>query len=422
MVRKWDSALGGTSSLRKGHRSLALRSIFCAPGISRVDLASRLGLSSMAIGRIVRELEQAGLVGEVASPAPVASRGRPATRLELNRHGAFVVGAVISAFSQEIAVLNIRAESVASTVAAIADSRDGPGSIKTVCHQVDALLKQAEIPKHQVAAMGFAVAANVNSEQGVVIGGGYLGWTPFDLRALVALELGLPTVVNNVADALIRAETFFGCARDARTVVLIHSATTLGASFAIDGELLRGAHFQPGRIGHFPARQTQLVCSCGQTNCLNCSASGWSVLRRLGIATTPQYRPEHVNTYAQAIHALVNGELGRRVGLARTRRLLREAGVELAKSLRYLELTFDPDMLIVAGSVAVNDAYYDGVIHGLQTSGPAGLDVAEKLLRGTISPVRGAGLSALLDSVFSPDFDLKEIDPAVASVNKVNEA
>ena len=66
MVSKWflsQSPGGGPGSLRKVHRALALRELSKQPGISRAELAGRLGLSSMAIGRIVRELEDAGLTG-----------------------------------------------------------------------------------------------------------------------------------------------------------------------------------------------------------------------------------------------------------------------------------------------------------------------------------------------------------------------
>lgn len=388
---------------------MALLEIFSSGGISRVELAGRLGLSSTAIGRIVRELENAALIGETDTPDLAIGRGRPATALELRSDGAYVIGTVISAFSQEITLLNLTGEIVASKAISPPDVSDGPATIRYSCAQINALIERTGVPRERVACAGFAVAVTVDSDRGTVIAGRYIGWKPFDLSALARQLLGMPIAVNNVAASLLRAETFFGCARESRSAVLIHSATILGASFSCDGQLIPGAQYQAGRIGHFPARQTRLVCSCGLSDCLNCTASGWAVLKRIGVVNEPNYQASQVQFYARELHNLVNDELGDRVTKSRAHRVLREAGIALAKGLRYLELTFDPDLLILAGSLASTDAYFAGVMKGLQTSGPAGVEIARKLTRGNLRPAQAAGLTALQDGVFSPNLDLPRL-------------
>ncbi|MCP5266828.1 MAG: ROK family protein [Burkholderiaceae bacterium] len=396
---------GTPGSLRRVHRSLVLRGVFDSPGISRGELADRLGLSQMAIGRIVRELEVAGLVVESVQ-APASGRGRPASALGLRADGAYAVGAVLSAYSQEVTVVDLCGNPIGTRPIAIEDISDGEAVLGQACDAIASLLDSAGIDASRVAGASFSVAVNVDPSRGVVLGGGYLGWKPFDLGVRAEAALGAPVSVERVADTLVRAETFHGCAPDARAVVLIHAATTLGMSVWFDGALMRGAGFHAGRIGHFPTRPTRMICSCGRSDCLNCVASGWSVLVRLGEGGGPAYAPARVRDYARQIHDLIEPTVPTASRAARVRRLLGDAGVALARALAYVDLSFDPDVVIVAGSLARNDSYFRGLLRGLQQGGAVGADLVRKTTRSTMAPVHAAALVALLDHVYSPGLEL----------------
>ena len=101
----------------------------------------------------------------------------------------------------------------------------------------------------------------------------------------------------------------------------------------------------------------------------------------------------------------------------KTKRTMREAGGALARGLRFVELSFDPDMIILAGPLAAHDDYFRGVMKGLQASGPSGANIASKLTRSLITPAQAAGITALLDIVFSPSLDLQRLASAQAGRN-----
>ncbi|MGB7182544.1 MAG: ROK family transcriptional regulator [Burkholderiaceae bacterium] len=428
---------GGPGLLRKVHRAMALRELAREPGVTRVDLAGRLGLSSMAVGRIVRELEEAGLAGETNEPVAISGRGRPAAGLQLNESGAYVVSAVISAFSQEVNLLNLRGETIASEAVNAPNLSHGPATIGVFCKAIKRLIRQSQIDATRVTGAGFAVAASVDAEQNKVTGGGYLGWSAFDLGRLAHQALNLPVTVNNIADALLRAETFVGCARESQSAVLIHSSTILGASFSSKGHLVPGASFQAGMIGHFPMRPTRLTCSCGSSDCLNCTASGWAILTRLGLLDSKQYQLTQIHEYSRLIRLLVAepsavpGDRNRPVPPApsagdlqsitrgQINRLSRDAGATLAKGLRYLELTLDPDLIILAGPLSTQNAYFEGVAKGLSESDSRKSGLVEshnnkfggnqKLVRGKFSTAYAAGIIALLDTAYSPTLDIERL-------------
>lgn len=90
-----------TSSLRQHHRGMVLRLIAAAP-LSRSEIASRSGLSSMGVTRIVTELMAAGLVQEGGKTSRRDGPGRQGTRLRLRADGAYVFGVTISGFLNEL--------------------------------------------------------------------------------------------------------------------------------------------------------------------------------------------------------------------------------------------------------------------------------------------------------------------------------
>lgn len=410
MVSKWitgGQTGGGPASLRRVHRSLALRLIARQPEIGRRELADRLGLSLMAVGRIVRELAEAGLIVESDSLTPVSGRGRPASGLSLRRDDAYVAGGVISAFAQEVYLLDLVGQVIATAPVNIREVTDGPAALSSACEQILELVKQAGVQHDQMMGAGFAIAARADSQTGMA-GDGYLGWTPFNLTEAASSHLGMPVTVNNMGDTLLRAEAFTGCAQNNDSAVLLHCSTTLGANYVSGDQLISGAAHESGSIGHYPTRSTRLVCSCGQSDCLNCVASGWSILSRLKLVDGPVYQRNHILDYSARFRALVNGTLD--LPRARVQRVVRDAGMALARGLRYLDLTLDAERVVLSGPLAGVEAYVAGVHAGLRKAGPPGVRILKKLVRGGLSSGEAAGVTALLESVFSPTLDLRRLN------------
>ncbi len=129
----------GPGALRRVHRALVLRALFQQAGIDRNALASQIGLSAMGIGRIVRELEAAGLIDEVSTSA--SGRGRPAAGLRLNAEGGYVLGVVTRAYAREAHLVNLQGESVAHRALELDDVTHGPSAVDCSCDAIEELIR-----------------------------------------------------------------------------------------------------------------------------------------------------------------------------------------------------------------------------------------------------------------------------------------
>ncbi|HZA81818.1 MAG TPA: ROK family protein, partial [Actinomycetes bacterium] len=119
--------------------------------------------------------------------------------------------------------------------------------------------------------------------------GGRARWAPhnsyrrLELRRLLHERTGLPTTVDNDANAAAWAETRFGAGVGSDNLVLVTVGTGIGGGLVLDGRLYHGEHGFAGELGHLIVDPDGDRCPCGNRGCLEAMASG-STLGRLGRA------------------------------------------------------------------------------------------------------------------------------------------
>src|SRR6201995_4462146 len=92
MPRRFDSTeLSPQARLRREHERVILRAITTGATVSRTQLAADHDLSAQSVGRIVRDLLDAGLVEEVSMDR-AAGPGAPRSGLRLRPDGAYALG------------------------------------------------------------------------------------------------------------------------------------------------------------------------------------------------------------------------------------------------------------------------------------------------------------------------------------------
>lgn len=387
-----------------------MRELLRRGDVSRTELADRLGLSTMAVGRIVRELVDAGLVREAGTIDKAEGPGRRQTSLELIPTGLYGAGIVASAYYQQVAIVDSLGQVVAERSVPVEDVGNGAATLKELCRALVDLIESAGVPPRRIAGIGGSLAAVVDPAAGAVVSAGYLGWEPFSLKRAVAAITDLPSAFENISKANNRAEAFMGVAQDASSVALIHAATTLGMSFSLNGALLRGNELQAGRIGHLPYAETKRFCSCGRNNCLNCSGSGWSILSELGIVEGAKYRPDLVAHYAAEIERLVCADGNEDGEASQAKSAFIRAGVALASALWQINLIDDPEMIVLTGSLSRSRSYLAGIFEGLSETENDSRSTASKIVIGQLGAARAAAIVALDEFAYSPRLRLAHLD------------
>jgi len=409
---------GSTSSLRRTHRGLTLRHLLIDGEASRTKIAERLGLSQMAASRIARELIEAGLIEEAGQATREAGPGRHATQLRLRNQGVYAAGIAFSAYSTEVAIVDASGRVVARKIVDIKRHDDGASALCLLSDALIELIEAHSIPRDRLVGVGVVLSAYLDTSRNRVVSASYLGLEPFDVVEPVTTRTGLPATAENINNALALAEANIGIAKEYDNIVVVRSATSIGASILQQSSIVRGHGNRAGRIGHVRHCATKLTCSCNRNDCLNCSASGWSVLVRQGIASGEVYDSTHIQQYASAIENMV-GNVGRDDSWPpKLCRDLRSAGGALADFLLTVDQTIDPEAILLAGSMSRIPDYVTGIEQRLRKLGDNGEATLAKLRVGEIRAVRAAAILVLLEKVYSSNLDLAAFQDRSAGGSK----
>lgn len=117
---------------------------------------------------------------------------------------------------------------------------------------IDKLIGMADsILERKPDAIGISCGGPLNSKTGVILCPPNLpGWINVEIVKQIEAHYGVPTHLQNDANACAVAEWKFGAAKGKSNVVFMTFGTGLGAGLIIDGRLYAGTNDNAGELGH----------------------------------------------------------------------------------------------------------------------------------------------------------------------------
>ncbi|WP_175420457.1 ROK family protein [Rhodococcus sp. SGAir0479] len=132
--------------------------------------------------------------------------------------------------------------------------------------------------RHDVVAVGLAVAGFVDSDRTTVRFAPHLPWVDAPVARTLGERIGLPVVLEHDANAAAWAECRFGAAAGGRNVVIVAIGTGIGAALLIGGHLYRGSFGVAPELGHMQVVPGGRACACGKRGCWERYCSGTALV------------------------------------------------------------------------------------------------------------------------------------------------
>lgn len=334
---------------------------FAGAGVSRAELAQRLGVTRAAMSAIVHDLIQLGMVRE-SEHRPLSNGGRPATILEINSGYGHVLGIDLGASHMMLLVADTAAHVLYEKEIAV-DVASGPSR---VLGEMDALvqesLKQSGLSWSTVLAVGLGVPGPIASDAGTVISPPIMpGWDRFPIRETLEKRWQRPVSLNNDAELGAIGEWAFGAGRGERYLAYIKAGTGIGAGLLLDGQIYRGASGSAGEIGHITIDESGPRCACGNYGCVEAYAGGRAIARAAREAVQKGVRTQLANLPLEQITAQKVADAARR-GDFLSQQIIARAGEHLGIAIAGLVNLFNPTIIVIGGGVAqIGDLYLEPV-------------------------------------------------------------
>jgi glucokinase len=186
----------------------------------------------------------------------------------------------------------------------------------------------------ELSAVGLCVPGIVDSENGIAVWSGTLGWRDLPLASMLSRATGLPVKLVHDVTAGGVAEQAIGAAKGFSSAVVIAIGTGLAASIILDGKIYR-PHSAVGELGHVPTRNNR-PCVCGKSGCLEMTCSGGALSRNYEAATGKTLPAHEIIELAEA-------------GEKAAKELWDEFLSELGFSIRYIAGLLGPEAVVIAG-------------------------------------------------------------------------
>jgi predicted NBD/HSP70 family sugar kinase len=265
---------------------MVLDHLRCHGPSSRSALVSATGLTRSAIGGLVGELVDLGLVEE-ESALPDGSPGRPSPVVRVDRHRYGVMAIEVGV--DELGVALVGLDGAVLRMRRLARTR-APVDLDDVLADIaeQAMLigcDDAVVDGRRLLGIGVGVPGLVRRHDHVIAVAPNLGWRDVDLAGPLTEALGfrLPVLVGNDADLGALAESSFGAGSGAQRLVYVSGEVGVGGSVVVDRVRQAGRSGFAGEFGHLPVDPEGARCSCGSIGCWETVVGERTLLHRAGL-------------------------------------------------------------------------------------------------------------------------------------------
>lgn len=190
----------------------------------------------------------------------------------------------------------------------------------------------------EIDGVAIATAGAVNTEGTKITS--HVGNLPAEYNQTDFMSLtSKPVLVENDANSAAWAELVIGSAKGCKNVVVLTLGTGVGSGIIIEGKLLKGKSGAAGEM-HFPIDSGhKRKCTCGLYDCFEAFASGTGLN-----ANAREFMGEDATSY-DVIRGLKEGNHQAKAAFDQWQGYL-------VKGLIMLANIFDPEMIVLSGSMA----------------------------------------------------------------------
>jgi len=227
------------------------------------------------------------------------------------------------------------------------------------------VMQNAGVPAGEVQAVGIGAPGPVDPAEGVVISPPNLpGWNRVPLQDLIETTLGIPTFLENDANAAALGEHRFGAGRGSKDMIYITVSTGIGGGFILNGELYHGADGVAAEVGHTTIIPNGPHCGCGNRGCLEAVASGTAIAREgreLLLRNVPTLIAELAEGDPEAVSAKLVAQAARQ-GDSEAQEIINEAMSYLGVGVANLVNLLNPELVVIGGSLTkMGETLFDPV-------------------------------------------------------------
>lgn len=328
-----------------------IRQFYYKQPLSLTKLSKLTYKSLPLVTKLVNGLIEEGYIQEQGLAR--STGGRRASQYLLNpKKDNYIIAVAMDQFVSRIVIYDLLGKPICpmQNIELLIDADD---AVAQLLFFVETYIQASGAKTENLLGMGIGMPGFVNAKDG--INHSYL--KPKDgskLSDFLSNHLQLPVYIDNDSSLIALAELQFGAATGMQDVMVVNIGWGTGLGMIVKGKPYKGSSGYAGEFSHIPLSNTQNLCSCGRTGCLEVETS---------LLVMTEKAKQEIETGAPTIMKKLFKDKSRDIGtlfleaasahdpLAVS--ILSEAAFMIGKGLAMLIHIMNPECIVLSGRGAI---------------------------------------------------------------------
>ena len=319
------------------------------------DLAKELDLSVPTVTKFINEMCEEGYINDYGKLE--TSGGRYPSLYGLNPESGYFIGVDIKKFAINIGLINFKGDMVELKMNIPFKSENTAEALEELCKLILQFIKKVDIDNDKILNININVSGRVNPESGYSFS--QFNFEERPLAEVLTEKIGFRVTIDNDTRAMTYGEYMKGCVKGEKDIIFVNVSWGLGIGIIIDGKIYTGKSGFSGEFGHTNVFDNEIICHCGKKGCLETEASGSALHRILieriqngesSILSNRILSKDNVLTLDEIIASVNKEDL-------LCIEIVEEIGQKLGKQIAGLINIFNPELVIIGGTLSLTGDY-----------------------------------------------------------------
>lgn len=318
------------------------------------DLSKEVDLSVPTVTKFINEMCEDGYINDYGKLE--TSGGRHPNLYGLNPESGYFIGVDIKRFAINIGLINFKGDMVELKMNIPYLFENTPEALDKLCQLILNFIKKLSIDKNKILNINVNISGRVNPDSGYSYS--MFNFEERPLSEVLESKLGYKVTIDNDTRAMTYGEYLAGCVKNEKNVIFVNISWGLGIGIIIDGKIYKGKSGFSGEFGHVNLFDNEILCHCGKKGCLETEASGSAIHRILieevknGASSilSDKILKDELVTLDEIIDAINKEDI-------QCIDILEQAGRKLGKHIAGLINLFNPEMVIIGGTISCTEEY-----------------------------------------------------------------
>lgn len=344
-----DAALKGVSQKNALIKRGIVACMAARGGFTLADLAQELHVSIPTVTKLVGELVVEGIVADEGKVETAG--GRRPNMFGLADSSVCFVGVDVGRDNMRFVVTDLKNNVMASAVDAEFVLADTASGREDICRRINGFIDGCGVSRDKLLGIGVCMAGRVNPQTGRSYM--YFASAEEPFADVVAQATGLKVLLENDTRARCYAEYCAGIGQRVEDMLYLHLGRGVAIGIITGGRLYYGKSGFAGEFGHAPFFDNEIICACGKKGCLETEVSGAAVERKFAESVAGGANTVLKGRMAEGLPVRIDDIIeAARHDDTLSIELIGEAGTKIGRSVAFLINIFNPELVIIGGSMS----------------------------------------------------------------------